>query len=148
MVLDRELAAFKVAHKWDPNLPQETVDKVDEALHGDVEKKAAIENAVIEEDSPYAEVRAAVRNYDEDVPANTIRAWVIGLLWTTSGSSVNILFSFRNPSVALTPVVTLLLSYPFGVAWSYGKLPCRSASMRPDSRIHQQCHDGSSKPSE
>lgn len=30
------------------------------------------------------------------------------------------LFSLRNPSIALTPVVTLLLSYPFGVGWAYG----------------------------
>jgi len=39
----------------------------------DLEKKANFEHALLEEDSPYFEVRASVRNYDEDVPANTIR---------------------------------------------------------------------------
>jgi OPT family small oligopeptide transporter len=57
-------------------------------------------------------------DYDEEVPANTIRAWVIGMLWTTIGSAINMLFSLRNPSIYLTPVVTLLLSYPTGVAWA------------------------------
>lgn len=39
----------------------------------DLEKKANFEHALLEEDSPYFEVRASVRNYDEDMPANTIR---------------------------------------------------------------------------
>jgi hypothetical protein len=93
---------------------------VSEALQADdLEKKVAVEVTLLEEDSPYPEVRAAVRNYDEGESANTVRAWVIGVLWTTIGSAVNMLFSLRNPSIALTPVVTLLLSYPFGVAWTY-----------------------------
>ncbi|KFY90028.1 hypothetical protein V498_06221, partial [Pseudogymnoascus sp. VKM F-4517 (FW-2822)] len=57
-------------------------------------------------------------DYDDKVPANTIRAWVIGMTWTTIGSAINMLFSLRNPSIYLTPVVTLLLSYPTGVAWA------------------------------
>jgi hypothetical protein len=85
----------------------------------DLEKKVAVETTLLEENSPYPEVRAAVRNYDEECPANTVRAWVIGMLWTTIGSAINMLFSLRNPSISLTPVVTLLLSYPFGVAWQY-----------------------------
>ncbi|KAG9228185.1 putative sexual differentiation process protein isp4 [Amylocarpus encephaloides] len=118
--VEADLRAFQVEHKWDPNLPEETIQTVADALNvDDVEKKVAVEVHLLEEDSPYPEVRAAVRNYDEDVPANTVRAWVLGLLWTTIGSAVNTLFSLRNPSIALTPVVTLLLSYPFGFAWTY-----------------------------
>ncbi|KAH6664850.1 putative sexual differentiation process protein isp4 [Halenospora varia] len=115
-VAEAELEAFQVEHKWDPNIPQESIDKVQEALkEHDVEKTVAIEVNLLEEDSPYPEVRAAVRNYDEECPANTLRAWVLGMLWTTIGSAVNMLFSLRNPSIALTPVVTLLLSYPFAM---------------------------------
>jgi len=119
-LVQRDLRAFKIASKWDPNMPQETIATLDNALDSDdLEKKAAVEHALLEEDSPYPEVRAAVRNYDDGSQANTPRAWIIGLLWTTIGSAINMLFSLRNPSISLTPVVTLLLSYPFGIAWQY-----------------------------
>jgi hypothetical protein len=50
---------------------------VSEALRGDdLEKKVAVEVNMLEEDSPYPEVRAAVRNYDDDTSANTVRAYV------------------------------------------------------------------------
>ncbi|PBP17055.1 hypothetical protein BUE80_DR012250 [Diplocarpon rosae] len=123
-VLRRDIAALKKTSLWDPNLPQDAIRSIDAAYDGDLEKKAAVEHALLEEDSPYPEVRAAVRNYDEDVPANTPRAWIIGMLWCTIGSAVNMLFSLRNPSIYLTPVVTLLLSYPFGLAWQYA-MPSR-----------------------
>ena len=51
---------------------------------------------LIENNSPYPEVRAAVRNWDEDMPSNTLRAWVIGMLMVTLGSAMNMLFSLRN----------------------------------------------------
>lgn len=58
-----------------------------------------------------------VRNYDVDLPANTIRAWVIGLLLCTVGSGVNMLFSLRNPSVTITTYVVQLIAYPIGKGW-------------------------------
>lgn len=63
------------------------------------------------------QVRAVVRNYDVDVPANTIRAWVIGLVLCTLGSGVNMLFSLRNPSVSITTYVVQLIAYPIGLGW-------------------------------
>ena len=60
-----------------------------------------------------------VRNYDVDVPANTIRAWVIGLVLCTVGSGVNMLFSLRNPSVAINTYVIQLVAYPIGQAWDF-----------------------------
>lgn len=59
------------------------------------EKQSAIESAVahhdheaelniereFEETSPYPEAQAAVRNTDEDVPANTFRAWFLGVFF-------------------------------------------------------------------
>lgn len=72
--IQAELKTFQIEHKWDPNLPAADRLAVDEALVvDDIEKKAAVEVHLLEEDSPYPEVRAAVRNYDEDVPANTLR---------------------------------------------------------------------------
>lgn len=59
-----------------------------------------------------------VRNYDEDVPTSTIRAWVIGLLLTTVCSGVNALFLLRYPIIFIGPYVVLLIAYPIGVAWA------------------------------
>lgn len=69
------------------------------------------------ENSPYPEVVAAVRNYDEEMPCNTVRAWVIGLFLTTLGSGLNMLFSMRAPSLIITSIVAQLVAYPLGVAW-------------------------------
>jgi OPT family oligopeptide transporter len=100
-------------------LPQHELDTVNAALDsGDVEKEVAVEHALLEEDSPYPEVRAAVRNYDEiDTPCNTVRAWVIGMTLTTVASAVNLLFSLRNPSITITTYVIQLVAYPIGKAW-------------------------------
>lgn len=56
-----------------------------------------------------------VRNYDEDVPTSTIRAWFIGLLMTTVCSSVNALFLLRYPLISIGPYVVQLLAYPIGL---------------------------------
>lgn len=62
----QNLKKFKKLHKWDPNLPIEQYDNVTAVLDtGDIEKEVAIEQALLEENSPYPEVAAAVRNYDE-----------------------------------------------------------------------------------
>jgi OPT oligopeptide transporter protein len=58
-----------------------------------------------------------VRNYDVDVPANTIRAWAIGMLLCTVGSAINMLFSLRNPSITITTYVIQLIAYPIGLGW-------------------------------
>ena len=59
----KDLSAFEKEHMWDPNMPQENLNAVKKALQtDDVNAEIALENALIEEDSPYAEVRAAVRS--------------------------------------------------------------------------------------
>ena len=101
------------------HLPQEELDSVNNAIDSeDLEKKVAVEQALLEENSPYPEVRAAVRNYDEpDLPCNTIRAWVIGILLTTIASGINLLFSLRNPSISITTYVIQVVAYPLGRGW-------------------------------
>lgn len=71
-----------------------------------------------EEDSPYPEVRAAVHNYDEDVPANTFRAWVIGMTLVIVGASMNTLFSLRSPSIGLGALVAQIIAWPLGHGWA------------------------------
>ncbi len=112
------LKQFEQQHHLDPNLPIDELNDVDAALNsGNVEKGLAVEQVIIEDNSPYPEVRASVRNYDVDMPANTIRAWTIGLILCTVGSGVNMLFSLRNPSVTVTTYVIQLVAYPIGLLW-------------------------------
>ncbi|KAI1755875.1 OPT family small oligopeptide transporter [Xylaria castorea] len=112
------LKRFEHQHHFDPNLPTDEIELMDASLtRSDAEKSVNVEANVVEDDSQYPEVRAAVRNYDVDLPANTIRAWVIGLILCTVGSAVNMLFSLRNPSVTITTYVIQLVAYPIGLGW-------------------------------
>lgn len=69
------------------------------------------------DDSPYPEVRAAVPNRDNNVPHNTLRMWTIGLLMTTLGCALNVLFSLHSPVFAITPFVSAMASWPLGRLW-------------------------------
>ena len=71
-----------------------------------------------EEDSPYPEVRAAVRNYDQELPCNTIRAWTIGLTLVVLGASMNTLFSLRQPSITIGALIAQVVAYPLGHVWA------------------------------
>ncbi|EEB05898.2 OPT oligopeptide transporter Isp4 [Schizosaccharomyces japonicus yFS275] len=71
-----------------------------------------------QEDSPYAEVRACVDPTDDiHLPCNTIRMWVVGLLFSTIGAGVNLFFSLRNPTVYISVLIAELLSYPALQLW-------------------------------
>lgn len=59
-----------------------------------------------------------MRNYDEDLPVNTIRAWTIGLFLTTIASGLNSLFSLRAPALTISSIVVQLVAYPLGVGWT------------------------------
>ncbi|KAB5517309.1 putative isp4 protein [Coniochaeta sp. 2T2.1] len=112
------LKEFEKLHHLDPNLPLDELIEIDAAINNaNPEKGVEIEQILTEDNSPYPEVRASVRNYDVEVPVNTIRAWVIGLFICTVGSGVNMLFSLRNPTVLLTTYVIQLIAYPIGLGW-------------------------------
>ncbi|KIM53296.1 hypothetical protein SCLCIDRAFT_17961 [Scleroderma citrinum Foug A] len=86
----------------DPNIDQ------NEALAG-----------VLEDDSPYPEVRSAVANTDDpSIPVNTCRAWVMGVIWAIIVPGLNQFFFFRYPSVLITGIVAQLLSFPMGRLWA------------------------------
>ncbi|KAI0286616.1 OPT oligopeptide transporter protein-domain-containing protein [Russula aff. rugulosa BPL654] len=72
-----------------------------------------------EDESPYPEVRAAVSNTDDmEMPAETLRAWILGLLWAFFIPGLNQFFHFRYPSVTIGSLVAQLLSFPLGCAWA------------------------------
>ena len=59
----------------------------------------------LEDESPYPEVRSAVANTDDPtMPSSTLRAWVIGLLWSVLISGVNQFFYLRYPTIAVSQV--------------------------------------------
>ncbi|PIL32526.1 transporter [Ganoderma sinense ZZ0214-1] len=73
----------------------------------------------LDDDSPYPEVRSAVANTDDpDMPVNTIRAWVIGVIWAILLPGMNQFFFFRLPGVTVTGIVAQLLSFPLGRLWA------------------------------
>ncbi|KAL5333416.1 OPT oligopeptide transporter protein-domain-containing protein [Aspergillus crustosus] len=111
------LKQLKQHHHWDPNLPDEVSDEINEALQtSDSGTRKEIANELLD-NSPYPEVRAAVPNEDEGGHSNTIRAWVIGLILATIGSGLNMLFSMRQPYIIIPSYVAQVVAYPIGVAW-------------------------------
>ncbi|RSM13656.1 hypothetical protein CEP52_001808 [Fusarium oligoseptatum] len=101
----------------DPNLPEETRRKGSEDS-GDEAALIKDDDEEEEENSPYPEVRAAVRNYDEDLPCNTVRAWTIGMLLVVLGASMNTLFSLRQPSIGVGPLIAQIIAWPMGHGWA------------------------------
>jgi hypothetical protein len=96
----KELEGIQAFHRWDPNLPQEKLDAIEEAVEtGDQQKAAELERHMAQ-DSQYDSVRAAVRNTDGEEVANTVRAWVLGMFFTTLGSGLNMLLSMRWASAS------------------------------------------------
>ncbi|PWN27910.1 OPT-domain-containing protein [Jaminaea rosea] len=82
-----------------------------------------------DEDSPYPEVRASVSNVDDtDMPANTVRMWIIALLLTTLGGGINQILVLRYPAPTLTPLIVQVVSYPLGKLFA-AILPYRSFDM-------------------
>lgn len=70
------------------------------------------------DNSPYAQVRASVAPTDNyTLSISTPRMWILSTLFAVLGSSTNLFFSLRYPSVAITPVIALLLVHPLGLLW-------------------------------
>ena len=70
------------------------------------------------ENSPFAQVRASVSAVDNiTLSISTPRMWILSLVFALLGSATNLFFSLRYPSVAITPVIALVLVHPLGRAW-------------------------------
>lgn len=88
-------------------------DKATDYAIGAIEEHYDIDS----DNSPVPEVRANVPNVDDkSVPVNTLRAWLIGILFTILGSGINQFFSMRYPGVTISSLVSQLVAYPVGCA--------------------------------
>lgn len=70
--------------------------------------------------SPYPEVRSVTNPYDDpNLPVETFRVYVLGIIWTALGAFVNQFFAERQPNISLRASVVQLLLYPSGMfmAW-------------------------------
>jgi hypothetical protein len=83
----------------------------------DVENDYAAEPK--EQQSEFIEVRAAVDIGDDvNMPAETFRAYTIGLTFTLLGSVVSNLTHLRAEPLIVDPVIVQLISYPVGRFWA------------------------------
>lgn len=79
-----------------------------------------LEAAMIAYHSPYAEVRAVTDPFDDPtLPVETLRVYILGLVWTAIGSFINQFFTERQPSISLSAAVVQLFLYPSGMALAY-----------------------------
>ncbi|KAI0085713.1 small oligopeptide transporter [Irpex rosettiformis] len=125
--------------KWDSHQhmaenggSEASVHVVDEDLYGD--PNLDLEAEYVEDESPYPEVRSAVANTDDPaMPAGTLRAWILGLIWAIVIPGVNQFYFFRYPSVTIGPLVAQLLSFPVGrlMARLLPRVQIFSASLNP-----------------
>ncbi|KAH9853046.1 OPT oligopeptide transporter [Lenzites betulinus] len=80
--------------------------------------KLDLREAKVEEyndESPYAEVRAAVPNTDDpSTPVNTFRTWFLGSIFTLLLAGLNHFFSARWPSVFISALIVQLVALPAG----------------------------------
>ena len=114
----KDVQKLQKAHQADPNLPEEEVDALRQASKtGDAERMIQVEKDFVE-DSPYENVRAAVRNSDGEEVANTLRAWMLGFFFVTIAAGLNMFLSMRSPAISIPTVVIMLLVYPVGCLWA------------------------------
>lgn len=111
------LKHLKEQHHWDPNLPDGVFEEIDDALQTSDKSEQEGVTHELTDNSPYPEVRSAVPNYDEGGHSNTFRAWAIGLLLSTIGSALNMLFSMRKPYIVIPSYVAQVVAFPIGRAW-------------------------------
>jgi hypothetical protein len=109
-------------HEHDQNFPGAVLEKIktfvqDESvvatpeMHTELIREMKLEAILVTENSPYAEVRAVVDNYDNvELPVGTFRAWFIGLLFVIGGAFINTLFAVRQPAITVTANVAQLLA--------------------------------------
>ncbi|QDS77414.1 hypothetical protein FKW77_006407 [Venturia effusa] len=126
--VEKDVFMYAKMHAWDPNMDSEKLNAINQAVEAhdqDAERAIAHE---MEESSPYPEVNSAVPLGDDpSIPANTVRAWFLGMVFVTFGSGLNMLFSLRAPSISISSIVAQLCAYPIGVAMAKW-LPTRKFS--------------------
>ncbi|GEQ68734.1 hypothetical protein JCM33374_g2402 [Metschnikowia sp. JCM 33374] len=116
-------AAFDEKEKLgEKNIQENEWNDVQHAAHDifDWDLQVRTEAGIIEFHSPYAEVRAVTEPYDDaELPCETLRVYIVGIIWTALGSFINEFFAERMPNISLDTAVVQIFLYPSGtlLAW-------------------------------
>lgn len=79
-----------------------------------------LEAAIIEFYSPYPEVRAVTEPFDDPtIACETIRVYILGVIWTAIGAVVDQFFSGRQPAITLSSSVVQIFLFPCGTFLAY-----------------------------
>ena len=117
--VNAQLRNFAEQHRWDPFLDVQKLENVDAAISsGDTAKQVAVDESLIQENSPYPEVRSSVPPTDTPVPVDTARAWCIGVITCTIVAACNVLLGLPRSPITISATVVQLISYPMGCAWA------------------------------
>lgn len=112
----------------------------------DDEEDDSIDDQDPPDNSQYAQVRASVAATDNTtLSINTPRMWFLSMLFAILGSSTNLFFSLRYPSVAITPVIALLLVHPLGLLWD--RILKRRSDPKEEFTEGSRCPSGATSPS-
>ncbi|KAK9454020.1 OPT oligopeptide transporter protein-domain-containing protein [Dipodascopsis uninucleata] len=116
-----------VEHDSDINFSSETMDRIKLLVLGpehykkppdEYEFDLRAEAALIAYYSPYPEVRSVTDPFDDvNMTCESIRVYVLAIIWTIIGTGVSQFFAFRKPSITITSAVIQLFLYPCGKAW-------------------------------
>ena len=116
------------AHKNDPNFPAWTMDKLHYLVQGykacdmsedDWSFDLRTEAAILKYHSPYPEVRSVTDPFDDpEGPCETLRAYVLGMMFMAGATGLNTFFSQRQPAISLSSLIMQLLVAPCGMAWA------------------------------
>lgn len=107
---------------------EEKTEELDESLTNsslpfeitNPELQLRLESGIIAYWSPYPEVRSVTDPYDDPtIPCETLRVYIIGLMWTIIGTFINTYFQDRQPSISLSASVVQLFIYPCGKLFEF-----------------------------
>jgi hypothetical protein len=119
------IAHIREIHKYDQNFPGSALERINEFLNNpdildrpekydEIITEMKMEAILATDNSPYAEVRANVNNWDDvDLPQLTARVWIIGCIFAGAGSFIDSFFLMRNPPVSIGANVGQLLACKF-----------------------------------
>lgn len=129
--LDNAIIVLKDAleyHKDDPNFNLATYEKIGELVKGpelyngpieDYEFEVKLEAALIDDWSPYAEVRAVTQISDDPTEScETFRVYIIGLSFAVACNILNVFFFNRYPTINMPTMAMQLLVAPIGRFWA------------------------------
>ena len=112
----------------DPNFPAYTMARMKLLVQGyklaDMEQsdwlfELKTEAAMLHYHSPYPEVRSVTDPFDDPtIPVETLRAYVLGMIFMAGATALNSFFSPRQPAISLNASVLQLLLAPCGLAWA------------------------------